>query len=142
MANWSDTGHGMRRRMGAPSNHLESAGNNMARTHMTHEEALEHPASAQSARLPMGMDAYSVTAPQSYAGTLVPKHDVQSNDPVGYDHANRANIERVGATYRVNAAMGPQIDPSAGPTMANARIVPSIQGRENPNFELGIQSTY
>jgi hypothetical protein len=61
---------------------------------------------------------------------------------VGKRVAGVVNIERVGATYRVNANMGATIDPAAGATMASARIIPSIQGRQNPNFESGIQSTY
>jgi hypothetical protein len=117
--------------MGAPSNHLEAAGNSMERNHSTAEEAMEHGASVGSARVPSG-----------YAGTLVPKKNLQAADPTAGGKANRVNIERVGATYRVNASMGPSIDPAAGPTMANARIIPSIQGRENPNFESGIQASY
>ena len=130
MASWSDTGHGMRRRMGAPSNHLEAAGNSMNREHETSDEALEHGAATDSARVPTG-----------YAGTLVPRKNVQAGDPTAGGKANRQNIERVGASYRVSAKMGVQLDPAAGPTMANARIVPSVQGRANPNFESGIQAS-
>jgi len=134
MANWSSIGHGMRRRMGAPSNHLEAAGTSMARNHPTSDEALAQ--SGNSARVPMG-------AAPALQGTLIPKHNTQAGDPTNPgSKANRVNIERVGATYRVTANMGATIDPAAGATMASARIIPSIQGRENPNFESGIQSTY
>lgn len=137
MANWASIGHGMRRRMGAPSNHLESAGHEMAeRNHITSDEAMEQHAAAGSARVPMG-------AAPALEGTLIPRHNTQAGDPTNPgSKANRQNIERIGATYRVSASFAPNIDPAAGATMANARIVPSIQGRENPNFESGIQSNY
>lgn len=144
MANWSDVGHGMRRRMGAPSNHLEAAGKSMSRNHESAEEAMQ---SATGARVPMGMDAYasadaSHESLEGLTGTLVPRKNTQAADPTAGGKANRVNIERIGATYRVNAKMGGAMDPAAGPTMANSRIVPSIQGRANPNFESGIDASY
>jgi hypothetical protein len=143
MAKYSDIGHGMRRRMGAPSNHHESAGNNMSdHNHATADEAMEHHASVGSARVSLG----DVRPP--LAGTLMPRKNTQSADPVNPgSKQNRVNIlanpgmERNGATYRVTASMGAQLDPSAGATMHSARIVPSIQGRANPNFESGIQQS-
>jgi hypothetical protein len=138
MANWSSIGHGMRRRMGAPSSHLEAAGNGMTRNHMTSDEAMEQHAAAGSAKAPLG----AVAAPV-LTGTLIPRKNTQAADPTNPgSKQNRVNIERIGATYRVNANISAQIDPAAGATMANARIVPSIQGRENPNFESGLQSSY
>lgn len=141
MANWASIGHGMRRRMGAPSNHHESAGHEMAeRHHLTSDEAMEQHAAEGSARVPVGL----VSGPDyPEAGTAVPRHNTQAGDPTNPgSKQNRVNIERIGATYRVNAKMSASIDPAAGATMANARIVPSIQGRANPNFESGIQSAY
>jgi hypothetical protein len=55
---------------------------------------------------------------------------------------NKTNVlynEKLGASYRVSVPSTPTIDPAAGPTMQSARVVPSIAGRENPNFESGIQ---
>jgi hypothetical protein len=61
-------------------------------------------------------------------------------DPTGGGKANRVNVEKVGATYRVSPkATFVQLDPAAGPTMASARIIPSVQGRVTPNFESEIQ---
>lgn len=139
MAKFSDMGHGMRRRMGAPSNHHESAGHEMAeRNHMTSDEAMEQHAASGSARAYMG-----AVARPALQGTLMPRHNTQSADPVNPgSKQNRVNIERIGATYRVNARHSVQLDPAAGATMSSARIVPSIQGRENPNFESGMQSSY
>jgi hypothetical protein len=52
-------------------------------------------------------------------------------------------MEVIGASYRIQPKTTfVQLDPAAGPTMANARTIPSIQGRENPNFESGMQGSY
>jgi hypothetical protein len=143
MASWSDIGHGMRRRMGAPSNHVEATGVSMSRSHATSNEAMEAHSAGGSARATMGMDAYSVQSTGHMVGTQVPRKNTQAGDPTYGGKENRPNVlERMGATYRVNASMGPQHDPTAGPTMANSRIVPSIQGRANPNFESGMQTSY
>jgi hypothetical protein len=142
MATNFSVGHGMRRRMGIPSNSLESAGKSMARTTPTTEEHLAA-TGANSARIPMGMDAYVSTPMPALQGTLMPKHNVQAGDPTGMGtKQNRQNMlysERLGASYIVKASMGATLDPAAGATMANARIVPSVQGRQNPNFASGIQ---
>jgi hypothetical protein len=128
MANWTDMGHGMRRRTGNPSNHLESAGNNMARNHSTADEHMESAASAGSHRVPMGMDAYNVTPAPALKGTLIPKKNTQAMDPTGAGtKQNRQNIEKIGASYRVSPkSTFVQLDPSAGPTMASAKLVPSV----------------
>lgn len=141
MASWASLGHGMRRRTGAPSNHLESAGNSMARNHATHEEAYEAAAAAGSPRIAMGDAAYAAAPTPALQGTLVPKKNTQAGDPTAGGKANRVNIERIGAQYRITVPYTPTIDPSAGPTMANARIIPSVAGRANPNFQGGIQAS-
>lgn len=77
------------------------------------------------------------------AGIMVPRKNTQAADPTAGGKANRVNVEKIGATYRVQPkATYVQIDPAAGPTMANARIVPSVQGRISPNFESGNQASY
>jgi hypothetical protein len=149
MAKWTDMGAAMRRRIGAPSNHLESAGNGMARSHMTSDEAHEVAKNANSARVALGdgpiNNPLEVLSPEQNAplkGTLVPKKSTQSADPTYGGKANRVNVqEKIGATYRVNAAYTAMVDPTAGATMANARIVPSVLGRQNPNFQGGIQDS-
>jgi len=128
MASWTDMGHGMRRRTGKPSNHIESAGNDMARSHQTHHEAMADAAASGSQRVPMGMDAYQVTPAPVLKGTLMPKKNTQAMDPTGAGtKQNRQNIEKIGATYRVSPkSTFVQLDPSAGPTMASAKLVPSV----------------
>ena len=143
MASWSDIGHGMRRRMGAPSNHVESTGVSMSRSHATSDEAMEAHSAGGSARATMGLEAYEAAPPGVPFGTAIPRKNTQAGDPTAGGKANRVNVlERMGATYCINASMGPQHDPTAGPTMANSRIIPSIQGRANPNFESGMQTSY
>jgi hypothetical protein len=144
MATQYSMGHGMRRRSGVPSNPLEAAGTSMARSHMTSDEHHASASAAGSHRIAIGSDAYSMTAAPAMTGTPVPRKNVQAGDPTNPgSKANRVNMERIGATYRVQPKTTfVQLDPAAGPTMANARLVPSIQGRENPNFETGIETSY
>lgn len=104
------------------------------RTHLTHEEAYDAAAQVGSPRIP-------ISAAPALQGTMVPKKNVQAGDPTAGGKVNRENIERIGATYRITVPFTPTIDPAAGPTMANAKIVPSIQGRATPNFYSGVQAS-
>ena len=71
MALWTSLGHAMRRRMGAPSNHHESAGKTMARNIMTPEEVIASAQHKESARRYVGMDvAKTVEAVKPEKGTL------------------------------------------------------------------------
>ena len=153
MASWSSLGHGMRRRTGAPSNHLESAGKSMARTHMTSDEAYAAARAAGSTRIPVGGGSLDASVygqmdeinPGQMRGTLMPRKNTQAADPTNPgSKKNRVNVqEKGGASYRVQPkSTYVELDPAAGPTMANARTIPSIQGRENPNFESGMQASY
>jgi len=128
MATKSSMGHGMRRRTGAPSNYLESTGNSMARSHQTHHEAMQDAAAAGSHRVPMGMDAYQASPAPVLTGTLIPRKNTQAMDPTAAGtKQNRQNIEKMGATYRVSPrSTFVQLDPSAGPTVSNGRLVPSV----------------
>jgi hypothetical protein len=138
MATNYSVGHGMRRRSGTPSSYTESAGTSMARSHQTSDEAYSAAAAAGSVRIPIG----AAVTHTGTAGTPVAKKNTQAADPTAGGKANRKNIEKVGATYRVQPkATYMQLDPAAGPTMANARIVPSVQGRVAPNFDAGIQAS-
>lgn len=145
MAAWASMGHGMRRRSGAPSNHLESAGKSVKnRNHATHHEAYEAASASGSPRIAAGnatMNSVDETSSAQLQGTLVPKKNTQAGDPTAGGKANRTNIERIGAQYRVTVPYTPTIDPAAGPTMANARVVPSVAGRANPNFQGGIEAS-
>jgi hypothetical protein len=148
MANWASIGHGMRRRMGAPSSHHEAAGANMTRQHYTSDEAYELASQQSSSRIPMGDDAYMGSgqndefSPEQFQGTLVPKQSTQSMDPTAGGKANRVNIERIGATYRVTAGVAGLVDPTFGPTQSSGRIVPSVHGRNTMDFQSAEESSY
>jgi hypothetical protein len=125
-----------------------------SRKHQTSAEAMVS-SGPQNARVSMGMSTFAVDPaatmnsvdelnPSQMRGTLIPKKSTQAADPTAGGKANHANVlytERLGSSFRVKAVMGKQIDPAAGATMANARIVPSVQGRANPNFDAGIQAS-
>ena len=100
----------------------------MSRMHPTSNEAMSDAASAGSHRVPMGMDAYQVSPAPVLKGTLMPKKNTQAMDPTGAGtKQNRQNIEKIGATYRVSPkSTFVQLDPSAGPTVSNGRLVPSV----------------
>jgi|688.fasta_scaffold1065383_1 hypothetical protein len=138
MANWTDMGHAMRRRMGAPSNHHESVGKRM-KNNLTPEQIV-----ATGARAYMGSAANAFSAPgaASSAGKLMPKKNTQAGDPTIMNKANRQNVEYKGAQHRITAKMPAPINSEASATMANARVIPSVMGRQAPNFNSGVDSTY
>jgi len=138
MATWTSLGHAMRRRMGAPSNHLESAGKKMSKE-LSPEQVV-----ASGARAYMGSDAYKFNNASGTpaVGKLMPKKSTQAADPTINNKANRTNIERAGAQYRITAKMPAQTSPEAGATMMNARTIPSVFGRQNPNFQGGMGDSY
>jgi hypothetical protein len=140
MATNFSMGHGMRRRSGVPSSYTEAAGKSMARAHNTSDENYNEAAAANSVRIPIG----AAQVEPSLRGTLVPKKNTKAADPTNPgSKANRANIERAGATYRIQPKTGYSVvDPTVGPTMANARIVPSVAGRATPNFQGGSSDGY
>ena len=149
MARWTDTGHAMRRRMGEPSNHHEEKGRIMARNHMTPEEVISSAEHANSARRYVGQSVGFVSPSAApAAGKLMPKKNTQAADPTAGGKANRKNVsagtaeqsERMGARYRTSVKFGPTSDPAAGPTMANAKMVRSVAGRQAPNFGDGMSS--
>jgi hypothetical protein len=145
MATWTSMGHAMRRRSGAPSNHHESVGKNMSKNHMTPEEVIASAEHANSARRYMGSAAsnFNNVSGTPQVGKLIPKKSTQAGDPNGMGtKQNRTNIERAGASYRITAKMPPMMSPEAGPTMQSAKMVPSVSGRQAPNFYSGVDSTY
>ena len=138
MATWTSVGHAMRRRMGAPSNHHEAAGKSMSKD-LTPEQI-----TASGARAYMGSATSGFTSPSAtpVTGKLMPKKNTQASDPTIANKANRANVERKGAQYRITAKMPAPINIEAAATMANAKIIPSVAGKQAPNFYNGVDSTY
>lgn len=138
MATWTSMGHAMRRRMGAPTNHHEAAGKSMSKD-LTPEQI-----TATGARAYMGSAAGGFTSPSATpsVGKLMPKKNTQASDPTIMNKANRVNVERKGAQHRITAKMPAPINIEAAATMANAKIIPSVAGRQAPNFTNGVDSTY
>ena len=138
MATWSSVGHAMRRRMGAPSSHLESAGKKMSKE-LSPEQIV-----ASGSRAYMGNDAYKFNnaSGTSLVGKLMPKKNTQSADPTINNKANRQNVERKGAQHRITAKMPAPINSEASATMMNARVIPSVVGRQAPNFTYGMEGKY
>ena len=151
MSSWTSLGHGMRRRMGAPTNHHEAAGASMSRNNPTPEEVISSAEHANSPRRYMGMTASAANISGApVKGTLMPKKNTQAGDPTAGGKANKKNIlvgdaassERMGASYRITAKF-PAVNPiEAGATMGNAKIVPSVAGKNRPNFDSGMDTIY
>ena len=149
MALWTSMGHAMRRRMGAPSSHHEAAGKSMSKSVPTTEEILASAEHSKSPRRYVGMDAAkSFEAVKPEKGTLMPKKNTQASDPTAGGKANRKNVsagnavqsERMGARYNVSVKFPAGHEPAAAATMANAKVVPSVAGRQAPNFGDGMNS--
>ena len=152
MALWSSMGHAMRRRMGAPSSHLEAAGKSMSKNIPTTEEILASAEHASSPRRYMGMDAakFNNVSGTPTVGKQMPKKNTQASDPTAGGKANRSNVsagnaaqsERMGARHRISVKFPAGHDPAASATMANGRVVRSVAGRQAPNFNDGNSASY
>jgi hypothetical protein len=122
MSDYRKQGQAMRRRAGAASNHMDGAGK---KTSVEIPSNLEAMIAGGSARIAVG----------EMRGTLIPKKGTQSADPTVMGAKPRrtpvkvdaSSAERLSAKHSITAKM-PTIDPAAGATMANARIVPSTMG--------------
>ena len=153
MAKWTSLGHAMRRRMGVPSSHLESAGTPMAsRSVPTPEEIISSAEHKQSPRRYIGQGAYTAENVSAQPGNTIPvaRKNTQAGDPTAGGNAHRSNVlagdaaqsERAGAKYSITQKYPAGTEPAAGPTMQSARIVPSVAGRQSPNFRSGSESVY
>ena len=58
------------------------------------------------------------------------------------DSNNAAASERMGAKFTISAKMPAPINIEASATMANAKIVPSVMGKQSANFQGGMGSSY
>ena len=152
MAVWSGLGHAMRRRMGLSSSHLESAGNMKNRNIDTPEEVLASAAHSASPRRYVGMDYSAVTnvSAKPLKGKLMPRKNTQAADPTAGGKANRKNVsagnaaqsERMGARYTIGAKFPAVHSAEAAATMGNAKTIPSVSGRQSPDFNYGAKSGY
>lgn len=138
MANWRSAGSAIRRRMGAPSNHFDSVPVGGRVNLPTPEEALAGMARVGSPRVPMGNDAImdfaKANAVPPLRGALIEKKGnakggVPHEPPTGVRENVPVASERSGASYRIKAATPPMVDPAAGATQANGKIVPAVMSR-------------
>lgn len=150
MANWRSAGSAIRRRMGAPTNHFDSAPVGGRVNLPTPEEALADMARVGAPRIPMGTSAITdfanANAVPPLKGDLIPKTGNAKGDvPHEPPTAIKANVpifsEKSGASYRIKAVQPPMIDPAAGATQANGKIIPSILGRGG-SFGDGASGSY
>ena len=150
MATWSDMGHAVRRRMGLSASHSESVGTMKNRSIDTPEEVLASAAHMSSPRRYVGADYSGVTnvSAKPLRGKLMPKKNTQAGDPTSGGKANRKNVpagnaaqsERMGARYVVGAKFPAVHSIEASATLANAKMIPSIRGRQSADFNYGAQS--
>ena len=130
MAKWTDMGHAMRRRVGAPSNHFEAAGATAGQTHPTLDDHYNHAQSSTSARVALG------------DGPIDTPHETMSpeqNAPSFMGDASKD--DRNGASYKVTASIPVLADPTVGPTYAKGRIVQSTMGGTTANFYSAVEDS-
>jgi hypothetical protein len=152
MPSWTSLGHGMRRRMGAPSSHLEATGASMKSNSPTPEDVIASAAHSKSPRRYMGMDANKFTNASAQAGNTIrmPRKNTQAADPVMKNKANRTNklagsaaqSERMGARYEIGATFPAVHSIEASATMRNAKTIPSVMGRQAPDFNAAMGESY
>jgi hypothetical protein len=73
-----------------------------------------------------------------------PKGNPAASDPAFMPHLNNSTpfvlaTENPGASYAIRANIHKPVDPVAGATQANSRIVKSAVNRAEPNFAAGAQ---
>jgi hypothetical protein len=99
----------------------------------------------------MGMAAGAANISGSpLKGKLMPKKNTQAADPTIANKANRKNVsagnaaqsERMGARYSIGVKFPKGTNIEAAATMANAKMVPSVTGRQAPNFDAGMSGPY
>lgn len=157
MEKWTDMGHGMRRRIGAPTHPLNAVGDNMAnRQHKTLGEHYDMAQASDSARVAMGDSGPQDTASPGQdvsqhmgearmpeRGEMRPSGNSKSVDPaVMGQMPQRGTIpERMGSSYRITADTTVLAEPSHGPTYNQGKLVRSVMGRQAPNFQQAIQDS-
>jgi hypothetical protein len=120
----------------------------MSRNNMTPEEVIASAEHANSPRKYVGQTTGFQAVPAE-RGTLIGKKNKQAGDPTAGGKANRKNVlvnnssasERMGARYSTSVKFPKGTEPAAGPTMANAKTVPSVMGQSG-NFESGMDFSY
>lgn len=134
-------GQAARRRSGASSNAygVDPLGGCAGETC---DDAYQKAAAAGSPRIPVGGAAVTNVSGAPSPNTLPrPKAKTGAGDISAAPAGQRANVlaERSGARYGIRVKGPAPFDAAAGPTMANARVVGSVAGRQAPNFSGGVE---
>lgn len=101
-------------------------------------------ASYPKPRVAQGLDSVKgikVPSAEPEKGTLVPKKGAQSADPYAQPMGRRSNVmyERTGAHYGIAVRVAaPLVNPEAGATQSNGRIMNNAINRSTPNFRTGM----
>lgn len=127
MPEWSDMGHAMRRRIGAPSSHLEAIGPTNGRQHSTHQEHYDAARAADSSRVALG------------DGPIDTPHEVMSQEQGA--PTDTSGPDRNGASYKVTATASNFMDPTVGPTTAKGRLLVSQTSDISSDFYSSIDSS-
>lgn len=95
---------------------------------------------AQAGR-PMGVDIdpHAVANQSGYGGTMVPHGHTTNGDPAILAAPQRSQSvvgENGGAHYKIGFGLDRPVDPAAGSTLANAKIIPRTNGYKD-NFQGG-----
>ena len=142
----------MRRRMGAPSSHLEATGASMKSHIPTPEDVISSAEHKNSPRRYMGMKANKFENVSAEPGNTMsrPRKNTQAADPTAGGKANRKNklagsaaqSERMGARYEIGAKFPAVHSIEASATMRNAKTIPSVMGRQAPDFNAAMGESY
>lgn len=137
-------GQAARRRSGAPSNMYESTapGVDPCGGRQSCDDAYQAAAASGSPRIPVGAGGFTNVSGAPSPNTLPrPKGGAKTGDLSAAPGGKRTPVlaERSGATYGIRVKSPAPFDVAAAPTMANARIVTSVAGRQAPNFSGGIE---
>lgn len=149
MGDWRKMGHGMRRRMGAPASHHESA---LSLGGVGMDDQLG-PLNAmhQGARAPIGPDVVSAVLgsihgnPAHNPDMVRAKYQMKLSDPAFQPYGIKAAVvnnstERMGASFGISTNVAPTVEPAAGQIQANGKIVPSSFPRSDVAFAAGAQA--
>jgi hypothetical protein len=113
------------------------------------DEALAGMAKVGAPRTPMGKGGIATSYPSAKPGGIsVPRKNTQAGDPTIANKAQRTpdittGSDRNGAKHTIVTYLSGNVDPSAGATQANGRIMnATIQRGQSQSFSEGVGTSY
>lgn len=147
MGDWRHMGQGMRRRMGCPSCTMGAVSPGIkAEPYQTiGDPNMAVPVSGQmpdpeSNPLPDLISGVKVDSYFQHPELVRLKHVNGGMDPALYGNVpTRSPVmaESLGPRFAVGVSVTPPVMPEASATMQNAIPIPSVAGRQSPNFQMG-----